>query len=33
MKRSEYTSVIKNADFETLIRSLDEKIVKLAAEG
>ncbi len=33
MKRSEYTSVIKNADFETLIRSLDEKIAKLAAEG
>lgn len=30
MKRSEYTSVIKNAGFEGLLRSLDEKIAELA---
>ena len=33
MKRSEYGSVIKNAGFDELIRSLDEKIADLAAEG
>ena len=33
MKRSEYGSVIKNAGFDELIRRLDEKIAKLAAEG
>ena len=33
MKRSEYGSVIKNADFDELIRRLDEKIAKMAAEG
>ncbi len=33
MKRSEYGSVIKNAGFDQLIRSLDEKIADLAAEG
>ncbi len=33
MKRSEYRSVIKNAGFDERIRSLDEKIAKLAAEG
>ena len=32
MKRSEYGSVIKNAGFDELIRSLDEKIADLAAE-
>ena len=32
MKRSEYGSVIKNAGFDELIRSLDEKIAELAAE-
>ncbi len=32
MKRSEYGSVIKNAGFDELIRALDEKIAKLAAE-
>jgi phospholipid transport system substrate-binding protein len=31
MKRSEYGSVIKNAGFDELIRSLDEKIADLAA--
>ena len=33
MKRSEYGSVIKNLGFDELIRSLDEKIAELAAEG
>ncbi len=33
MKRSEYGAVIKNAGFDELIRRLDEKIAKLAAEG
>ena len=33
MKRSEYGSVIKNAGFDELIRRLDEKIAKMAAEG
>ena len=32
MKRSEYRSVIKNAGFDELIRSLDQKIADLAAE-
>ena len=32
MKRSEYGSVIKNAGFDELIRSLDQKIADLAAE-
>ncbi len=32
MKRSEYGSVIKNTGFDELIRALDEKIAKLAAE-
>ncbi len=33
VKRSEYTSVIKNEGFDSLLASLDEKIAELAAEG
>ncbi len=33
MKRSEYGSVIKNAGFDELIRSLEQKIAKLAEGG
>ena len=33
MKRSEYGAVIKNAGFDELIRSLDQKIADLAAGG
>jgi phospholipid transport system substrate-binding protein len=33
LKRSEYGSVIKNHGVEVLIRSLDEKAAKLAAEN
>ncbi len=33
MKRSEYRSVIKNAGFEALIRSLDDKVADLAGEN
>ncbi|MFQ6017256.1 MAG: ABC transporter substrate-binding protein [Kiloniellaceae bacterium] len=33
MKRSEYTSVIANHGFDSLISSLEEKLARLAAEG
>jgi len=33
VKRSEYTSVIKNEGFDSLLASLDEKIAELAADG
>ena len=33
LKRSEYTSVIANKGFDSLIRSLEEKLAHMAAEG
>jgi len=33
LKRSEYSSVIANKGFDSLIRSLEEKMAQLAAEG